>query len=156
MSEIESMHLSSIFEDMLAASEKRQTSPRILAQAAVRSGSFTTGWQHVVRSKPGAGHRAAPLQIISEIPKFCLTARANQQYCDWVPPPLEGRFAIVTDVGGGMRWTQAVLKTRAPACGRRSRVVLTPRRWCQVRERQLSRATVARKPGSPGRARYKP
>jgi hypothetical protein len=24
-----------------------------------------------------------------------------------VPPPLEGRFAIVTDVGGGMRWTRA-------------------------------------------------
>jgi hypothetical protein len=23
-----------------------------------------------------------------------------------VPPPHEGRFAIVTDVGGGMRWTQ--------------------------------------------------
>jgi hypothetical protein len=32
-----------------------------------------------------------------------------------VPPPLEGRFAIVTDVGGGMRWTQALLLTRALA-----------------------------------------
>src|ERR1700724_3178377 len=31
-----------------------------------------------------------------------------------------------------MRWTQAVPKTRALSCGRRSRVVLTPRRWCQV------------------------
>src|SRR6266436_7221864 len=31
-----------------------------------------------------------------------------------------------------MWWTQMVLLTRAPACGRRSRVVLTPRRWCQV------------------------
>src|ERR1700738_4985238 len=92
----------------------------------------------------------------SDFQKFRLTAGANQQYSNPVPPPFEGRFAIVTDVGGGMRWTQAVLKTRAPACGRRRRVVLTPRRWCQVRERQLSRATVARKPGSPGRARYKP
>jgi hypothetical protein len=36
------------------------------------------------------------------------------------------------------------------ACGRRSRVVLTPRRWCQVCERQLSRATVANKPGRRG------
>ena len=33
---------------------------------------------------------------------------------------------------GGMRWTQAALLTRARACGRRSRVVLTPRRWRQV------------------------
>jgi hypothetical protein len=49
----------------------------------------------------------------SEFPKFFLTARANQQYCNPVPPPLEGRFAIVTDVGGGMRWTQAAPKTRA-------------------------------------------
>jgi len=32
-----------------------------------------------------------------------------------------------------MRWTRAVLLTRAPTCGRRSRVVLTPRRWRQVR-----------------------
>jgi hypothetical protein len=35
-------------------------------------------------------------------------------------------------------------------------VVLMPRRWHQVREGQLSRATVAIKPGTPGRARYKP
>ena len=33
-----------------------------------------------------------------------------------------------------MRWTQAALLTRARTCGRRSRVVLTPRRWCQVGE----------------------
>src|SRR6266849_6435440 len=31
-----------------------------------------------------------------------------------------------------MRWTQAALLTRALSCGRRSRVVLTPRRWRQV------------------------
>ena len=27
------------------------------------------------------------------------------------PVPKEGRFAIVTDVGGGMRWTRAALQT---------------------------------------------
>src|ERR1019366_9481273 len=32
----------------------------------------------------------------------------------------------------GRRWTRAALKTRARTCGRRSRVVLTPRRWRQV------------------------
>jgi len=31
-----------------------------------------------------------------------------------------------------MRWTRAALKTRAPTCGRQSRVVLTPRRRRQV------------------------
>src|SRR5260370_40466214 len=29
------------------------------SRSPVRSGSFTTGWQHVVRSRPGAGHLAA-------------------------------------------------------------------------------------------------
>jgi hypothetical protein len=39
-----------------------------------------------------------------------------------IPSHTEGRIAIVTDVGGGMRWTQAALLTRARTCGRRSRV----------------------------------
>ena len=39
-----------------------------------------------------------------------------------------------------MRWTQGVLLTRARSCGRRSRVVLTPRRW-----RQVSRSNSARR-----------
>jgi hypothetical protein len=30
-----------------------------------------------------------------------------------IPSHTEGRFAIVTDVGGGMRWTLTVPKTRA-------------------------------------------
>src|SRR5450755_3168463 len=34
--------------------------------------------------------------------------------------------------------------------GRRSRVVLTPRRWRQVRGKQFSRMTVANKPGHRG------
>jgi hypothetical protein len=37
--------------------------------------------------------------------------------------------------------------------GRPSRVVLAPRRWCQVRETQVLRAMVANKPGTPGRSR---
>jgi hypothetical protein len=49
--------------------------------------------------------RAKPMVslLISDFPKLCLTAKSKQPYCDFVPPPLEGRFAIVTDVGGGMR-----------------------------------------------------
>jgi hypothetical protein len=62
---------------------------------------------------------------------------------------------MVTDVRNGMRWTQAALLTRALACGRRSRVVLTPRR-----RRQVSGRTFAddgdKKARSPGRVRRKP
>src|SRR5471032_1494917 len=55
-----------------------------------------------------------------------------------IPAHTEGRFAIVTDVGCGMRWTRVALLTRAHPCGRRSRVVLTPRRWRQVLEKYAS------------------
>jgi len=43
----------------------------------------------------------------------------------------EGRIAIVTDVGCGMRWTRVWRETSA-ARGRPSRVVLAPRRWRQA------------------------
>jgi hypothetical protein len=55
----------------------------------------------------------------------------------------------------GMRWTQLVLKTRALACGRRSRVVLTPRRRRQVCGSN-SAGDGDKKARSPGRARSKP
>src|SRR5215475_13841462 len=48
-----------------------------------------------------------------------------------VPSPQEGRYAIVTSVGRGMRWTLWCAR-RARRCGRRNRVVLIPRRWDQV------------------------
>ncbi len=43
--------------------------------------------------------------LISDFQKYRLPPDPNQLYMPAVPPPLEGRFAIVTDVGGGMRWT---------------------------------------------------
>ena len=43
---------------------------------------------------------------------------------------------------------------RACQRGQQNRVVPTPRRWCQV-SRKFREATVAIKPGTPGRARYK-
>ena len=61
---------------------------------------------------------------------------------------------------GGMRWTRAALLTRALACGRRSRVVPTPRRWRQVGGSAMSAlsgptrgilpAMVTNKPGHQG------
>ena len=44
--------------------------------------------------------------------------------------PREGRWPSSRTLGG-MRWTLLVLKTSAPISGRRSRVVLMPRRWHQ-------------------------
>ena len=58
----------------------------------------------------------------------------------------DGRF------GSRVRFAHADERCRG---GRRSRVVLTPRRWCQARGDD-PRATGARKPGSLGRARRKP
>jgi hypothetical protein len=49
-----------------------------------------------------------------------------------------------------MRWTRAARLTGDAGCGRRSRVVLMPRRWHQVGEKQFSLATVANKPGHRG------
>jgi hypothetical protein len=46
--------------------------------------------------------------------------------------PLRGAYHDRRETRGGMRWTQMVLLTRAPSCGRQSRVVLTPRRRRQV------------------------
>src|SRR5258707_1942188 len=54
-----------------------------------------------------------------------------------------------------MRWTQAALLTRARTCGRRSRVVLTPRRWRQVGGGN-SADDGGKQARSPGRARRKP
>ena len=52
---------------------------------------------------------------------------------------------------GGMRWTRSLANDERRRRGRRSRVVLAPRRWRQVRGKQnFSRAMVARKPGHQG------
>jgi len=64
--------------------------------------------------------------------------------------PARGALAIVTNVGAGMRWTLVVPKTNGACGGRRSRVVLTPRCWRQVGEKQFSPMRVAKKPGHPG------
>jgi len=64
------------------------------------------------------------------------------------PASSEGRFAIVTDV----RWDAVDARRREDERrqrGRRSRVVLTPRRWRQVGG-AIRLATVANKPGRRG------
>src|ERR1700761_2579068 len=53
-------------------------------------------------------------------------------YSDSIPSLLEGRFAIVTNVEPGCDGRGRRADERAACHGRRSRVVPTPRRWCQV------------------------
>jgi len=78
-----------------------------------------------------------------------------------VPPLHEGRFAIVTNVNGGMRWTHW-LRARTDAraderswCGRRNRVVLASRRWGQVVRWRAARWREQESP-VPGESTYKP
>ena len=94
-----------------------------------------------------------------------------------IPSHTEGRFAIVTDVGTGCGGRGSVLHATGSqggsmrpvsdtkradercCCVRRSRVVLTPRRWRQVRgvksaqpglDKTYPRTTVTKKPGHRG------
>jgi hypothetical protein len=69
-----------------------------------------------------------------------------------IPAQYRGAFRDRHERKVGMRWTRAALLTRAPARGRRSRVVLTPRRRRQVGERDFT-DDGDKKARSPGRAR---
>ncbi len=80
---------------------------------------------------------------------FRLTRRANHFYNSRRPVPKEGRCAT-SSTREGMRWTRRRRKTSGASRGRRSRVVLTPRRWRQVSWRQLREAMVAKEPGHQG------
>jgi hypothetical protein len=74
-----------------------------------------------------------------------------------IPARYRGAFRDRHERKVGMRWTRAVLLTRAPPCGRRSRVVLTPRRWRQVGDDASHHADDGGKQArSPGRARRNP
>jgi hypothetical protein len=68
--------------------------------------------------------------------------------------PLEGRFAIVTNAGRDAVDADSAIDERREG-GRRSRVVLTPRRWCQAGGSN-SAGDGGKRARSPGRARYKP
>src|SRR6202011_1534261 len=84
---------------------------------------------------------------MSDFPKFLLTAGANQQYSNPVPPPFEGRFAIVTDAGrdavdaGGAKDEGAVLRT-AKSCGPDTPTLVSSR-WKQFRRRRWQKSPVA-------------
>jgi hypothetical protein len=66
--------------------------------------------------------------------------------------PMQGRIAIVTDAGRNAVDAGCAFDEMRLACGRRSRVVLTPRRRRQVGERNFT-DDGDKKARSPGRAR---
>src|ERR1700731_4215028 len=77
------------------------------------------------------------LQKYSVFPKTQITLYSRR------PVPLRGAARDVTDAGRDA--VDAAARLTGVACsGRRRRVVLTPRRWCQVGGQPLM--TVARKP----------
>jgi hypothetical protein len=85
---------------------------------------------------------------------FSFPSDPNHLHIPRHPGPHKGAFRDRHERRAGMRWTQVALLTRALACGRRSRVVLTPRRWRQV-SRKYPRGEGGKKARSPGRARNK-
>jgi len=87
--------------------------------------------------------------------KFCFPIHANHFYKLLRPDPQEGRCAT-SSTRDGMRWTPAALKTRSHAGGRRSRVVLTPRRLVSSRRKDDFADDGNKIARSPGRARRKP
>jgi hypothetical protein len=70
-------------------------------------------------------------------------------------PNTEGRFAIVTNVGHGMRWTQAALLTRA-LCLRTAKSCGPDASMVGVKSAELSAGDGDKQARSPGRARRKP
>jgi hypothetical protein len=72
--------------------------------------------------------------------------------CDWIPPSRAHQEGRTRRHERGARDAMDVLVSRDERRrhGRRSRVVLTPRRWCQACEMMISRVTGARKPGPRG------
>ena len=67
-----------------------------------------------------------------------LDGNLDRPYCDPVPSRKRG-VAQRHETWGGMRWTWMVLLTRALEADVQNRVVLTPRRWCQVRAKERGR-----------------
>ena len=73
-----------------------------------------------------------------------------------VPPPQEGRIAIVTDVGSGMRWTQMACETNALDADGEGVWSWRPDAGVKFLRSKLLRDDGGKRARSPGRARNKP
>jgi hypothetical protein len=99
------------------------------------------------------------------VEKYFASPFGRNSFIDSTVHPKEGRIAIVTDAGLDAMDAGGAADESA-TCGRRSRVVLTPRRWRQVSRSAMSaltgltrgypRGDGGKQARSPGRARRKP
>src|SRR5438128_7109207 len=112
--------------------------------------AMTKKRSHCDKSTRRANHPKVCPALRAKI--FRLTRRANQ--CSFFARLTadEGRLAIVTNVRWDAVDVKCVADERALSV-RRSRVVLTPRCWCQVFWEQASQGRRWQKSRSPGRAR---
>jgi hypothetical protein len=144
--------------------------PKVFLMPATKKRSspvWATERMHPGRSRSTAFRDARPPTVNCRPPRSTIRGRASGIYffrnirniafrrtqisfiSAAVPSHLRGGSRS-SRTRGGMRWTRVALLTRALSCGRRSRVVLTPRRWRQVRRSKLRRTTVTTKPGHRG------
>ena len=116
---------------------------------AHKTPSITCAHNSICRDKSSCVYLSSPYSKNISVP----FRRKSPAY----PPPscpTEGRLEIVTDAGQDAV-DAACQKTNDVARGRRSRVVLTPRRWRQTGERDFA-GDGGKKARSPRRARRKP
>jgi hypothetical protein len=105
------------------------------------------------RAQPDGQISASPVQPLLQ--KYF---RSHPTQITFMSPPSgpgRGALAIVTNVGTGCGGRGSAFDEQRQS-GRRSRVVLTPRRWRQVLEKQASWERRWQKSRSPGRSRRKP
>jgi hypothetical protein len=112
--------------------------------------------QNRVREKSNFVNRFKRIWVVSPS-RAKISLSENRKLCivPAVPFPQEGRFAVVTDVGSGMRWTLRLcvdvrsLKRTAKSCGSGAPKQALRSRRCS----RVLRVTVATKRWSPRRAR---
>ena len=121
----------------------------------------TGGWRHEGRSNCSSLDRFFTASGDLPVVPMCrsaakLRASPNQRHRPRVPSRFtRGVSRSSRTSGAGCDGRFSVRQTSAPESGRRSRVVLTPRRWRQV-ARNDPRGDGGNKARSPGRARRKP
>src|SRR5450756_2187308 len=132
-----SLYPTNLTGPLLSRPSSRAASPRAQAKSSSNGCDKTT--------------RRANRQNLSSPPcKNILIFRSGKSVYSLVPScSARGALAIVTDVGRDAVDAKRATDERALG-GRRSRVVLAPRRWRQVDGNKFPAAMVARKPGHQG------
>src|ERR1700727_3420523 len=135
----------------------------VMVSGLVRSLSSGRAWRGPVGTPRNDGREKILLLVQPDLGRpvpfakiFRFSFDPNHLHILRHPGPHKGAFRDRHERKAGMRWTRVALLTRAHSCGRRSRVVPTPRRWRQVGDDASHHADDGGKQArSPGRARNK-